>query len=69
MSSRPATTPGSRQGATDGGNSVLHESVKYLLLTSVKPDGRPVTTAVRVALDGDRVYFRLSSASATARRG
>ena len=68
MSARPATTARSRQEATDGGNSVLPESVKYLLLTSVKPDGRPATTAVRVAPDGDRAYFRLSSASATARR-
>jgi len=65
---RPATAARFRQEATDGGNSVLHESVKHLLLTSVKPDGRPVTTAVRVALDGDRVYFRLSSGSATAGR-
>ena len=68
MPARPATTARSRREPAHDGNSVLHESVKHLLLTSVKPDGRPVTTAVRVALDGDRAYFRLSSASATAGR-
>lgn len=68
MSARPATTARSGQGASHGGNAVLHESVKHLLITSVKPDGRPATTAVRVVLDGDRACFRLPAASATARR-
>jgi PPOX class probable F420-dependent enzyme len=57
-----------RQEATDGGPFVKRAFIKHLLITSVKPDGTAVATAVRAARDGDRVYFRLSSGSATARR-
>jgi PPOX class probable F420-dependent enzyme len=68
VSSRPTTTALPRQEATDGGMFVTRAFIKHLLLTSVTPDGKAVATAVRAARDGDRVYFRLSSGSATARR-
>jgi hypothetical protein len=68
MASRTATTAPPRQEATEGGTFVWCASAKHLLLTSAKPDGTLVTTAVRAAGGGDRRYFRLSSGSPTARR-
>ncbi len=68
MSSRPTTTDAPRQEAAADGMFVTHESLKRLLLTSFKPDGAAVATAVRVALDGDRAYFRALATSGTAKR-
>lgn len=68
MSSRPAAADRSPQEPAHGGMFVTHESVKYLLLTSFKPDGAPVTTAVRVVTGKGRAYFRALAVSGTARR-
>jgi uncharacterized protein len=68
VSSPPATTDAQRQEAAGGGTFVSHESLKRLLLTSFKPDGAAVSTAVRVALDGDRAYFRTLATSGTSKR-
>jgi PPOX class probable F420-dependent enzyme len=68
VSSRPTTTDAQRQEAGAGGMLVWHESPKRLLLTSFKPDGAAVSTAVRVAFDGDRAYFRTLAASGTSKR-
>lgn len=68
MPSRPSTTAAPRQEAAAGGTFVSHESVKRLLLTSFKPDGAAVSTAVRVAPDGDRAYFRTLATSGTSKR-
>jgi uncharacterized protein len=68
VSSPPPTTDIPRQEAAAGGMFVSHESVKRLLLTSFKPDGAAVSTAVRVALDGDRACFRTLATSGTSKR-
>jgi PPOX class probable F420-dependent enzyme len=68
VSSRPSTTEASRRQAAAGGMFVSHESVRYLLLTSFKQDGAAVSTAVRVALDGDRAYFRTVATSGPSKR-
>ena len=41
---------------------------RYLLLTTFKPRGTPVSTPVQGITDGDRAYFRIWSQSGTARR-
>ena len=68
MSSPPTTTDSQRQEAGADGMLVSHESLKRLLLTSFKPDGAAVSTAVRVTLDGDRAYFRTLAISGTSKR-
>ena len=45
------------------------KGLSYMLLTTLKADGRaPVNSAVRVAADGDRAWFRTRSGSAAAKR-
>ena len=41
---------------------------RYLLLTTFKPRGTPVSTPVQGITDGDRAYFPIWSQSGTARR-
>jgi PPOX class probable F420-dependent enzyme len=41
---------------------------RYLLLTTFKTGGTPVSTPVQGIADGDRAYFRIWSRSGTARR-
>ena len=41
---------------------------RYLLLTTFKQKGTPVSAAVQGIVDGDRAYFRVRSRSGTARR-
>jgi uncharacterized protein len=41
---------------------------RYLLLTTFKPKGTPVTAPVPGIVDGDRAYFRVWSQSGPARR-
>lgn len=68
MSSRPSAAGGSRHDAGDGYFAPL-ASARYMLLTTFKPDGgAPMNSAVRVAVDGDRVYFRIPDGSATSKR-
>lgn len=66
--SSPTTTDAQRQEAAADGMFVSHESPKRLLLISFKPDGAAVSTAVRVALDGDRAYFRTLATSGMSKR-
>ena len=69
MSSRVITTDRSpRQPARDGDGLASLASAKYLLLTTFKPDGTPVSTPVRVVADGDRSYFRAPGSSGTSKR-
>lgn len=41
---------------------------RYLLLTTFRPKGTPVSAPVRGIVDGDRAYFRVWSQSGTVRR-
>ena len=68
MPFRPSTTdrPG-REGARSG-RPVPLASAKYLLLTTVTPDGAAVATPVRAVVGGDRAYFRTSNASGASKR-
>jgi uncharacterized protein len=68
VSSRPTTTDAPQRETGAGGMFVSHESLKRLLLTSFKPDGAAMSTAVRVALDGDRAYIRMPATSGTSKR-
>lgn len=68
MSSRPSTTDRPGQRAAESGTFASLASAKYLLLTTFKQDGAPVSVPVRVAADGERAYFRTSSASGTSKR-
>jgi hypothetical protein len=43
-------------------------AAKTIALTTYRRDGTPVTTAVSVALDGDRAYFRTYDRAGKARR-
>lgn len=68
MSFRPATTDRPGLGAVDSGGFVPLPSAKYLLLTTFDQDGAPLAVPVRVVADGDRAYFRISSASGASKR-
>lgn len=68
MPSLPSTTDTAQQEAAAAGIFVTHKSVKRLLVTSFKPDGTAVATAVRVALDGDRACFRTLGTSGMSKR-
>lgn len=43
-------------------------SAKYMLLTTFRPDGIPVSTQVHGVVEGDRAYFRTWHQSGTAKR-
>ncbi len=66
MSDRPSATESSYQeDAAGGGYFAPLALAKYMLLTTFKPDGIPVSAAVHGVVDGDRAYFRAWSQSDT----
>jgi len=72
----PATGPvtgerrdrGDREETGDGSYFAPLAKGKYLLLTTFKPKGTPVSAVVQGIAVGDRAYFRVRSRSGTARR-
>lgn len=72
----PATGPaigewrdrGEREETGDGGYFAPLAKARYLLLTTFKQQGTPVSAVVQGIADGDRAYFRVRSRSGTARR-
>ena len=59
---------GDREETGDGSYFAPLAKGKYLLLTTFKPKGTPVSAVVQGIADGDRAYFRVRSRSGTARR-
>jgi PPOX class probable F420-dependent enzyme len=57
-----------RPPATDGRYFAPLARGRYLLLTTFKPKGPPVSAPVQGIVDGDRAYFRVPGQSGTARR-
>lgn len=69
MSSQLPIAGGSRRDSADGGHFAQLASARYILLTTVKPDGgTPLSRALPLAVDGDRAYFRTWSSSGTSKR-
>lgn len=68
MSSQLPAAGDSQQDAGDGYFAPL-ASARYMLLTTFKPDGgAPMNSPVRVAVDGDRAYFRTRNGSGASKR-
>jgi PPOX class probable F420-dependent enzyme len=68
MSSQPPAAGGSQRDTGNGYFAPL-ASARYMLLTTFRPDGGgPMNSAVRVAADGDRAYFRTRSGSGVSKR-
>jgi len=65
---RSATYGTCQREAADGGYFAPLASRRYVLLTTFRRDGRPVSAAVQGVLDGDRAYVRAWSRSGTVRR-
>jgi hypothetical protein len=59
---------GDREETGDGSYFAPLAKARYLLLTTFKPKGTPVSAVVQGIADGDRAYFRVRSRSGTARR-
>ena len=60
---------GDREETVDGGYFAPLVKARYLLLTTFKPKGTPVSAHVQAIVDdGGRAYFRVRSRSGTARR-
>ena len=59
---------GDREETGDGHYFAPLAKARYLLLTTFKPKGTPVSAVVQGIADGDRAYFRVRSRSGTARR-
>lgn len=57
-----------RAETADGRYFAPLAKARYLLLTTFKPKGTPVSTSVPGIVDGGRAYFRVWSQSGTARR-
>ena len=57
-----------RAETADGRYFAPLAKARYLLLTTFKPKGTPVSAVVQGIADGDRAYFRVRSRSGTARR-
>ena len=57
-----------RPPATDGSYFASLARGRYLLLTTFKPKGTPVSAPVPGIVDGDRAYFRVWSQSGTVKR-
>ena len=69
MPSRPSTPERSyQQEAADGGYFAALAPTKYMLLTTFKREGTPVSTSVLGVIDGKRAYFRVWSQSGTVKR-
>lgn len=68
MSDRTSATGDSYQReAADDGDFAALAPAKYMLLTTFKPDGIPLSAAVHGVVEDDRAYFRAWSHSSTAR--
>ena len=59
---------GDRAETGDGSYFAPLAKARYLLLTTFKQKGTPVSAVVQGVADGDRAYFRVRSRSGTARR-
>jgi len=59
---------GDREETGDGSYFAPLAKARYLLLTTFKQKGTPVSAVVQGVTDGDRAYFRVRSRSGTARR-
>ena len=68
MSSGPLTDSRARQDAIGDGYFASLAPAKYMLLTTFTRDGKPVATAQRAVLDGDRAYFRTGHPTGPSRR-
>jgi len=69
MSDRLPTADRSRQPEAGGGSYFAPlASARYLLLTTFKRTGTPVSVPVRGIVDGDRAYFQAWSRSGHAKR-
>jgi len=64
----PAADRGHREEPAGGRNFAPLAKARYLLLTTFKQKGTPVSAAVQGIVDGDRAYFRVRSQSGAARR-
>jgi uncharacterized protein len=63
-----AADRGHREEPADGRNFAPLAKARYLLLTTFKQKGTPVSAAVQGIVDGDRAYFRVRSRSGAAKR-
>lgn len=68
MPERRPAAGGSHQQASAHGYFGALAQAKYMLLTTFKRDGIPVSACVHGVVDGDRAYFRAWYQSDTARR-
>jgi PPOX class probable F420-dependent enzyme len=76
MGNRPATAARTNGGETTGGDAGLGEGnglgslaqARYLLLTTFKRSGTPVSVPVHGMVDGGRAYFRAWRRSGTVKR-
>lgn len=69
MSRQLSAAGGSGQDAAGDGYFAPLAPARYMLVTTFKPGGgAPLNSAVRVAVDGDRAYFRTRSGSGAAKR-
>jgi PPOX class probable F420-dependent enzyme len=68
VSSRVITTDSTSRQAAAGSYLAWLAPAKYLLLTTFRRDGTPVSAPVRVVADGDRLYFRAPGSSGTSKR-
>ena len=64
----PAADRGYREEPADGSYFAPLAKARYLLLTTFKQKGTPVSAAVQGIVEGNRAYFRVRSQSGTARR-
>ena len=62
-----ATDHKHREASADGSYFASLTQGPYLLLTTFRPKGAPVSTRVQGIAEGDRAYFRVGSRSGTAR--
>ena len=65
---RPPADRGHREEPADGRNFAPLAKARYLLLTTFKQKGTPVSAAVPGIVNGDRAYFRVRSRSGAAKR-
>jgi hypothetical protein len=63
----PATDRGNRAETADGGYFASLAQGRYLLVTTFRPKGAPVSARVQGVVEGDRAWFRVRSRSGTYR--
>ena len=68
MSSRVITTDSTSPRAAAGSYFAWLASARYVLLTTFRRDGTPVSAPVRVVADGNRLYFWAPGSSGTSKR-